>query len=170
MYSYFFCGNECERCIICTYPGAKKKCLFDILFNLLFFLLFKICSYPSLSRIKQTQRLFSFLLFFLSHTFFTFFFSSYFFSPFSLFSSAHTSFTFCLLSTLLSLSHSLSLSLSVTLGVSQVACLTQYPHLNKVTSASHKFFQAFTSMAHQESRPSSLWQHPRHAVVLGLDR
>ena len=36
----FFCGNECERCIICTYPGAKKKCLFDILFNLLFFLFF----------------------------------------------------------------------------------------------------------------------------------
>ena len=113
VYSYFFCGNECERCIICTYPGAKKKCLFDILFNLLFFLLFKICSYPSLSRIKQTQRLFSFLLFFLSHTFFTFFFSSYFFSPFSLFSSAHTSFTFCLLSTL----HSLSLSLSQSLWV-----------------------------------------------------
>ena len=25
----FFCGNECERCIICNYPGAKKKRLFE---------------------------------------------------------------------------------------------------------------------------------------------
>ena len=77
------------------------------------------------------------LLFFFFFFFFLFFF-------FNILSSFNTS-----------LSLSLSLSLSVTLGVSQVACLTQYPHLNKVTSASHKFLQAFTSMAHQESRPTS---------------
>ena len=26
---FFFCGNERERCIICNYPGAKKKRLFE---------------------------------------------------------------------------------------------------------------------------------------------
>ena len=29
IFFFFFGGNERERCIICNYPGAKKKRLFE---------------------------------------------------------------------------------------------------------------------------------------------